>query len=244
MAVFDGTTEKTEVIESLEGWVGDDKKFATNEDLAKSYGHTQNHISTIEKSYRDLQAELENRETVKEMLTKLNESHAGEADQLPGTQGADDTVTETMTPQEIAELIDKRAGEQVSSFVEQNKADTNEVTVSEALSKQFGGDDQAAKMLSDKAAQVGLSMDEMRTLARGNPKVVLGMFPSAVNSTTQLHNEVNTDSPQFSGRSGSAKNFAYYETLRKENKREYFKQSTQMQIIKDADEQGPSFYEN
>ncbi len=244
MSVFEGTTENTVVKEGLEDWVGEGKKFATNEDLAKSYGNAQAHISTVEKSYGELQAELDNRETVKEMLTKLNAPQAGESEQTPGTQGTENTVTETMSPQEIAELIDKRAGEKVSNFAEQSKADSNEVAVSEALSKKFGGDDQAAKMLSDMATKVGLSMEAMRTLARGNPAIVLEMFPSTANQATQLQGEVNTDSPQFNGGSGSTRNFAFYEKLRKENKREYFNTSTQMKMLKDAEDQGSSFYEN
>tara|TARA_Y100000034_G_scaffold116465_1_gene154835 strand:+ start:367 stop:555 length:189 start_codon:yes stop_codon:yes gene_type:complete len=51
----DQQTTNTEVKIQLDDWVGEGKKFATVEQLVESYGHAQNHISTVENSYSELQ---------------------------------------------------------------------------------------------------------------------------------------------------------------------------------------------
>ena len=96
--LFEGQQAQPEP--DLSEWIGEGKKYKTQEDALKSVPHAQKHIQNLEESYSSLQAELEalraeaqKREGMEEVLKRLEqrESQATEP-QAQESQGAQPSV--------------------------------------------------------------------------------------------------------------------------------------------------------
>ena len=217
---------------NLEDWVGEGKKFNTVEDLAKSYAHSQEHIGKVEGSYKALQADLDKRLTVEEMVAKL-QTQKPEPVTTVVPEG-DQNLVQGMKPEDVKSQIDTAVGDLSTRLQHQD----NEKMVSDTLRDRLGADVVGAA-LEEKAKAAGITVDDMRLLAQTNPMVVLAMFPEKTTtpSGTQLHSSVNTDTTQFN-KSKPGRTFADYEKLRKENEREYFSQRVQSQMFDYAKQEG------
>lgn len=231
-----GEVEPQALPVNLEDWVGEGKKFNTVEDLAKSYAHSQEHIGKVESSYKALQADLDKRLTVKEMVAEIQTQKTEPVTTV--VPEGDQNPVQGMKPEDVKSQIDIAVGDLSTKLQHQ----ANERMVSDTLREKLGKDAVGAE-LEEKAKAAGITVDDMRLLAQTNPKVVLAMFPEkpTTPSGTQLHSSVNTDTAQFNKSGKPGRTFADYEKLRKENEREYFSQRVQSQMFEDA--KGEGFYD-
>jgi|TARA_Y100000310_G_scaffold75259_2_gene71517 hypothetical protein len=241
-SVFDATTQEPENTPeaqaalqnlTLADWVGEGKKYATEEEFVKAFSHSQAHIITVEKSYGDLKSDLDKRLTVEELVTKLQTPQT-----TPSPAGESSETTETTTPgpstDELAELVNTTVDARIGDFTKEQLEVANETTVSREMRTRFGSDQSVATVLQAKAKEVGLSIADLQNIAKQNPKVFLSMFPVGSGSgSTQTTSSVNTDGEQFTTDKKSTRNFTYYEDLRKNNSREYWKPRVQVQMAKD-----------
>lgn len=231
-------TTPSPVPSNLDDWVGEGKKFGTVEDLVKSYAHSQSHIEKIERSYKDLEADLGSRLTVEEMFNKLQTTDQATQDTTGESQGSGEETTsfETLTKQ-VETSIDSKFNE----FRSKLEQDRNEELVSNTLKQRFG--DEASSKLEAKARELGRSMQEVQTLARQDPKLFLSMFPEKPSGSGQMTQtgSVSTEHANFSS-SKSTRNHAYWTKLRRENPRDYYTPKMQNLLQSDAVEQGDEFY--
>lgn len=160
------------------------QKYADVSTALDSISHAQKHIAELTKQKQELEAELQKRRGMEEILDSINASQGTEAEQ-PSVTGLDEAA--------LAELVNSA----ISQREKEAKAKQNELAVSEALRKKFG--EKASDALADKAAELGVGVDFMQSLAQHSPKAVLSYFEGSasatVSPTTPGANLTNTPPP-------------------------------------------------
>jgi len=237
--LFEGQQAQPEP--DLSEWIGEGKKYKTQEDALKSVPHAQKHIQNLEESYSSLQAELEalraeaqKREGMEEVLKRLEqrESQATEP-QVQESQGAQPSVD----PASLEELVASRVPELFNQYQTQQKQEQNLASVQDELLKRYG--DKAKEALAGKAQELGISVQDLKEMSMKSPKAVLAYFGSTGNPTRQIQSSVNTDGMSQGVSDGTWK---YYEQLRKTDPKAYWKGSTQQKLFKDRARLGADFY--
>lgn len=177
-----------------------------------------------------LQRELETRMSVEEMLTKAVSTTPSTSTSHTPTVTANESAKET-SPQNIESLVEDvlRKKQQVAT------QEQNVNFVRQELTKQYGAN--YAQVLERKAAELDLSVDDVRELARTKPKMVLDLMAK----TTQ---PVHMEAPRSTMRTpqGVAKNEAYYQNLRRTNPEAYRSPEVQAERKRNALEMGTAFF--
>jgi hypothetical protein len=177
----------------------------------------------------------------------LDQLKSQQAPSSPTTLVQDPSEGTTPTSAEqLAALVKKEVQASLDSYVTTNQSQANELRVSGELRKLFGT--QVGVAIKKKAEELGITVEDMQTLARDKPAIVLGLFPELKRQTTSRptppgnrQGTVNTDAGTFN-KDATARNNAYYQGLRRTNPTHYFSPAIQLQILDDAEKQGPDFY--
>lgn len=213
--------------------VGQGKKFATVQDLAKGKLESDAFIEQLKTEQAALRKELADKEekakeaaTLKDLMDKLNAKK-------PDSNGKDGTAQ--LTQEELLQLVLKTLNEQKQSeIVKTNKDKANEV-----LLAKFQGDAEKAKTYKEsKAKELGLTLESLDKLSENSPVAftqLLGLqgqvtqprAPSSVQSTNEGF--FNT---------GQDKNEAYYSDLRKKDSKKFWSPSVQQELFKYGKEHG------
>lgn len=234
------TTKPPEGSTYLEQLVGEDKKFKSQEDLAKGKIESDRYISELSQQLEESREELKKRTTLEEFITKMDERkivppNTPEAPprEEPGQQNDSPFDTE----EKLNELLNKRLNDMQKQGVAKNNLDT-------ALSKMdemWGVDAQLE--LHKKAKEIGISTADLKKYAEDQPSVfysLIGATPTQSLKPTQQHMNPSIDTQKLPSGDDNAKNYAYYEKIRKENPDEYRRLSVEMH--KEAMGQGEDFY--
>lgn len=201
---------------ALEQLVGEGKKFATVEDLAKGKLAADAHVSTLE-------AEAA---ATKDQLATLNREKGTEytvADLMKAVKDATDSKegdaegTKPMSSEELQELIKSAiAGEKQTSTKDANRAKGNALV----LSKANGNIEVAQALIAERATAVGMTPASLAELSESSPEAFAKLME--IDSTTQapstgaLHS-VNTDVLNAGVMEVDGyKTRSYYEAKRKE----------------------------
>lgn len=108
-----------------------------------------------------LKAELDKRAAVEEVVSRLAQ----------GTSNAGTTNTEVLTPEQIAAIVSK----QLEADRMRSTQVSNLQTVNQTLIQRFG--DKAGEVLSNKARELGITVQALGQLAEQSPQAVLAYFP-------------------------------------------------------------------
>jgi len=166
--------------DSLKLLVGEGKKYATVEDLAKGMVHGQNHITTLESEATTLKDKQANQQTIADVLAAIksngnNEQTPPGDNQLPADQQqADpkDTVT-------IAQQIENAMAKQNAT----NSAEANTQLVTDSLSKTLGA--RANEVYTKVGKEMGVDLDE---LAKTSPAAVIRLCTGQQQQGSQQNN--------------------------------------------------------
>jgi hypothetical protein len=187
-----GAADDTSTSTALEQLVGEGKKFATVEDLAKGKLAADAHVATLETEAA----------STKEQLEKLNKEKGTEytvTDLMKAVKDATDSKegdsdgAKPMSTEELQELIKSViAGETATSTKDANRAKGNALVLDKAK-----GDPEVAKALvAERARAVGMSTQAMRELSEHSPDAFAKLME--IDSTQQAPgtgalDSVNTD---------------------------------------------------
>lgn len=171
-------------VPTVDDLVGEGKKYATLEDAVNSIPHAQNHIAKVEAEAAELRAELEKRTSVEEQLKALSGS--------PDSNGA----AQQPAVEAQAEVTSLGEGD-VLSIIQQyeagKSAEANVTKVTATLSGVYG--DKAEATFTAKAAELGMSVEDLSALARKSPKAVLAYFDiKEAKAPTKTQGSFNTES--------------------------------------------------
>lgn len=160
------------------------RKYATIQDAINGLKNAQDYIPTIksqltqkEQELDQLKAELAKRESVEDVVARLTAARQDSQEVTPSS-GLDQQTVEAL----IRNTIQARE--------QQTAAQANEKQVNDALIAKFG--DKAKEVVTAKAEELGISVQDLGNLSQRSPKAVLAYFDVKPNQTTPNLSSVNT----------------------------------------------------
>ena len=179
--------------DSLKLLVGEGKKYATVEDLAKGMVHGQNHITTLEQEATTFKDAQQKQTSIDDILAAIkagdnNNQQADDNQNLADQQSTDSTQQVDIT-QQIKDALDSRAVT--------DQASVNVRTVTDSLSKVLGA--RANEVYTKVGRELGVNLDE---LAKTSPDAVIKLCtgqgqaapaPNNLPASTQINHPSNTN---------------------------------------------------
>ena len=166
--------------DSLKLLVGEGKKYATVEDLAKGMVHGQNHITTLENeatSHKDAQAK---QTSIDDILAAIKSNGNSEQQQSDDNQQpADQRASDSNDTVDIAQQIKEAMAEQTRT----NSAVANTQLVTDSLSKVLGA--RANEVYTKVGKELGVDLDE---LAKTSPEAVIKLCTGQQPQAPQQNN--------------------------------------------------------
>lgn len=210
--------------------IGEGKKYANEAAALASIIPAQKHITTLEAEAADLRAKAESGATVQSVLDAIKSGQ--QVAPVAGNENA--ALTE---PQDVSKLVTDilNEREQVGA------AKANELKVDAEMTKRFGT--KSEETMVAKAQELNMSVANMQELAQRSPDAFLAFFPTGQQENggpTSVTSDVNTGQLEQNNNL-QAGTKAFYDNLRRTNRKEFMSPAVQKQMMKDA-EADPSKY--
>jgi hypothetical protein len=216
----------------FEDLVGEGKKFRDPDAVAKKVIHADQHIERLEREQAELRAELAARQTVEDMLNKLQKPAPSEVPVTPRQEpGAKEEVNLSAEVQRL--LQEERAKESRQKNIEAAR---------KGLKDRFGPD--YNQRLEKIAEEMSISKDFLTSIASTSPDGFFKLIDSVAKPDDNRPTTPPTPShdPLKMQQGVGRKNNAYYQNLRKENPSLYFSRKVQNEMHSEVMKQGASFY--
>lgn len=237
--IFNSTDEQN--VPSFEDLVGEGKKYATPDDIAKAKAHADAHIAILEREREEDRQELAKRKTAEELLERIRQEaaqqHAPREEDNTGPAPLPAINEDDVVARVRAELQAERQKEIETKNIE---------AVAAKLVDVFGDSQKAQEHVKRKAHELGVDLNFLQETASRSPAAffsTIGLTDDSVKNTstpTAPRSEVNLNiSNQGGVKPGT---YAYYAKLRKENPDVYKTAQVQMQMHKDALAKGEAFF--
>lgn len=222
----------------LEELVGENKKFKTPEELARGKAESDAFIEQLKAEQSELRNELQTRLNLEQFLSDLKTVVP-----KPGSEGSQDHYERNedksvMSAEELAALVRS----QVQQMKGQETAVSNLNNFSEKLRLAHGPN--AATKLRSQASELGMTVDEVKSLAARNPNAALKML--GIGEQRSVDNfTAPPRSQSMSLPSGQKRGAAYYENLRKTlHPNEYFSPKIQNEMFEARKSMGAEAFYN
>ena len=164
-------TLESALTDQLKGIVNEngEPKYSTIEDALKGAAHAQQYIaelkgklSDFEGKYNETQAELAQRKSVEEVVSRLTAKEDQGSQETPAPQGLDEAT--------LSQLVEQ----QLNKRDQLSKAQQNEALVNETLFSTFG--EKAMEIVQAKAKELNISVKRVQELSQESPQAVLSLF--------------------------------------------------------------------
>lgn len=220
----------------FEDFVGEGKKYKTNDDAAKAIVEKDRFIEQLKSETAELRREIQSRPTVdraQEILDRL------ETLRTPATERIEPTVSERvvetsgLTLDDVDRLLTEREKKRLAT--------QNVEVVKSELIKMYGSD--YSKVLKSLAEKLSVSDDFLTSTAATSPQAFLRLITTekAPSGFTAPSSSVLTQDYSPSG--GVNQKKSYYDKLRETDKKAYFSTAVQNQMYKDAIALKDEFYD-
>ena len=225
--------------------VGPDKKFKSEEDLAKGKYLADSYIQVLEKrldaiteDYKKAREENMAGPKLQELLDKLEATQKQLTSREPPVSNEDTKAA--FKPEDVESLVSSS----ILKHEQTRKEQENYATVRAKLEEQFGHS--YKDVLKKKSNQLGLSDDEVNSMARKNPNLFIKTFDlnEPVDNKFQAPPRTNLRSDNFAQKAKSENHtWSYYEDLRKKDPMAWLDKKIAVQMEKDAQALGRDFYD-
>ena len=219
----------------LEDLVGEGKKFASPEELARGKAESDAFIARLQQEAAEMRDELKARKTMEQVLDQLNHTPTPQSPTPATTPNAAlETTTENV---DVESLVQDEVQKHLTKMQQENAAQSNLERVQSALRNVFGNGYNT--ILKEKTESLGLSEQFATELAKTQPDAFLQLVGARQTSETQTVQSLRTPERTPS----NTKNYSYYQTIRKEDPDRYFSPALQNEMFAAASEQGEDFYQ-
>lgn len=227
--------------------VGDDKKYKTPADLARSVLHKEGHIARLERENRELREDLVKRSTVDDLMEKLAPKlSTGVSNSSVTTtgEGNPEGVKHNETQPQLSKedikriLAEEREAEKIAKNVE---------FVKERITAVLGHNSQ--QYVLEKTKELGMSEAQAFEIAKTNPTAFLKLMDvkealqqeQALNSLfSPSKGSVNTTPMMSHKQNNGRKTFKEWQDIRRKDPSKYHAEYINMH--KDAQALGEDFY--
>lgn len=223
MSIFDTLGETVDPEKNyLEELVGEGKKYKDEAALARAVMESQLHIKKIEAENAEQREQIQKQVTMEEVLDQVRQISSENPKGTPPEEGMNKSETNPVDVEAtVRQLLTQRETEQ--------RRQANLRLVQEELGKRFGGS--AGAELKKKAAQLGMSDDQLTKLAEENPNILLELVGKREETPSPTLPEGSVTTPSTGG---LVRNRKYYEEMKKNDPKKYFSDATRVQMMKDA----------
>lgn len=228
----------------LEDLVGDGKKFATPEDLARAKIESDNFIERLKTETAGLRQELATRMKLEEAVEKIAKTGVTPPpsnEQTPPVREEGNGAA--ATPEDLRKLMKEVLGEESAKTVRQRNLDA----VEEAGRAAFGPGFQ--RTFKERAQKLGLGESFLQNLAAEQPQAFLKLLdvtPSTeAPSTSQLPPRTSVSPEAFQGfkPGNTVKRQSDFEKIRKTDPSRYWSPAVQNEMHREAQKQGEAFFD-
>lgn len=226
------TPNPTEI--EIDALVGEGKKYASVNELAKAKLHADQFIDQLKSELSELRGDLNTRVRLEEVLDRLTSRQTNTDDntdddldfsrqQYPSSQPE-------VNPDVISQLVDDR----ITKIERERTTNQNKKEAINALRNAFGDD--YVERLKSRADELGMTREELNEIAGKSPSAFMAMMGAQRQESTSYSmppNRMNTTSSSTQGLAapGSAE---FYKKLRAEKPDLYWTPKVQNQLHKDA----------
>lgn len=220
--------------------VGEGRKFNDVEALAKGKLEADRFIEQMKQENAALKADLEKqayRLGVTDYLEEKASAPTAESSS-PNNQNSG-TLDQGNTNPKTSEVDIESLVEQTLLKRDQEAVAKNNISLVESeLEKAYGTE--AGNAVKQKASELGLQLSELQSMAAKSPNAFMQLMGKpAVQSKPLISGTIRTEGSNFE--TSSDKDFAYYQKMRRENSKLYYKPSTQRQMMSDMERLGDNF---
>lgn len=231
----------------LETLVGEGRKYATPEELAKAYVHAdlfigtlKNEKSVVDKEVEELRARMDQTKSLADLLNLANQSN------IP-TQGNQGDPAAAPKQEGSSEAPNKDSsldvGKVVESYMLQREQENNQKIVAAAVSNKFNGDsNEINNFLKAKAQELNVPIKWLDETAGVSPNLVINLL--GLNDTKEKQEQpktpgisgaVNTQNPVLTqgGQTQGVRGASFYNELRRQDPHKF--QSVAVQKQREAD---------
>lgn len=244
-------TDSQETIETIDPnkdyfaeLVGEGKKFSDPKELARGKAESDAFITRLQRELAGIRAELQTRTTLEDALTRITGTQSNTMTSTSQTNhNGDDTDSNraALSPEQIAEIVDRKVAEKDSQRV----AQANIATVQSKLTEAFGAN--YVTTLNEVTNALGMTKEQVNQMAASQPQVLLRLVgvdkpqapaPKGPDLFTPPTSRMSTPT----GNSGTERNKAFYDTIKRTDKARYWSAEVQNQMHKDALRMGEQFF--
>lgn len=223
--------ESTPPASNLDALVGEGRKYASVEDLAKSRMDADNYIQQLEAENAQFRQGIQTQ--VEQFRQQIQD------DTPPSTPKVEQRAPEVDLEARIRDTIQKTEREQ--------RLAKNVNDVSQKLVDVYGTAEKANAAVKARAAELGVGLDFLMESAAQSPKAFyaqLGLDATPRAAPSMGNGQVNPSALANANPNAVAEQgtYKFYEELRKNNPKLYNKPQTQLQMHKDAMEKGEAFF--
>ena len=220
--------------------VGEGRKFNDVEALARGKMEADSFIEQMKQENSALKADLEKQTYRLGVTEQLKETASASTAELSGSNnnngGTSNTANTQLTSSEadIESLVEQTLKKREQAGV----AKTNIALVESELEQTYGTE--AASAVKQKASELGLPMAELQGMAAKSPAAFMQLMGKAAPQSSPLtQGSIRTEGSTM--QASSTQDFGFYQKMRRENSKLYYKPSTQRQMMADADRMGDNF---
>lgn len=207
---------------TVDDLVGEGKKYANINELAKAYSHADKRISELSSA---VETERERAKVAIEIAEARNQKGPSEEGNNPPVPPAKNDK-----PEDFRSTI----RDEVKALNEETKRSSNIAAAGEVMQSFYGDADKAADAVRRRASELGVSVEWLRDSAASSPAAFY-----ATMGINQTHTSRSTPVPKSDYRPGNenqTKKWSYYNQLRRDNKTLYNSVDIQNEIKKAASE--------
>lgn len=217
------------------------EKWQDPEVIAKGKIEADTHIANLERQLQEMREDMSKNEYSKQLLEAL-QNKAGGTTQKPvdANNNNESAATETNTTAEVGDIDLESLVEQTLAKREQEaKVAQNIKSVEQQLKSAFGTE--ARKVVEEKAASLGISLNRMQEIASESPAAFMALVGQP--ATMERNADVSSAKNTASGfNTQGAKDFEYYQKMRRENPKQYYSPSMQNEMAQARVQLGDKFY--
>lgn len=210
--------------------------------IAKGYVSSQEYISQLETQASELREDLSKQDYAKTLLEQLanqGKPHVEDGKKVSNTE--DDPNKGATTPSLGADELKNLIKSTLAETNAQEVVSNNLRAVDAKLTELFGTDAEAR--MNERSKELGMSKERLQEIAGESPNAffkLIGEEPIKKETNHTPTSTINTSIDSFAGTS-KERDWAWYQNLRKTNKRLYYDPKTQQQLLQDKLRLGASF---
>lgn len=223
----------------LEELVGEGKKYKDERALARATAEKEAFIQRLKNELSGIRKELNSRQTVEELLTKIAQPRQPEPSEPNDDEG---DQRKTYTPEEVEALIQSTLDQREST--RQRESNLNQVRTK--LNEVFG--DNANRVIAEKAKELEVGVEFLKELAQNKPNAFLKLVGAETPKSQEQEeffslprSSTDTTKTAFSRPTG-VKNYKYYQEMLKKDPVKYWSIETQNEMHEQAVRSGADFY--